>query len=369
MKRFFWKSVVVGALLGAASQAPAEFIYWTDKNSNKPSGGGDIQRAFVDDSGPTPVVSGQTILVSKLNTPVGIRLDAADGTMYWADQAALLPIAGDIRRANLDGSNPKTLLTSNGPIGVELDLGGGKLYFTDGASKIARANLDGTGQRTLVSPPAPDKLALDLAGGKMYWTDNPGGFSGAAIGSIRRANLDGTGASILIPKVTSDTGIALDLPDGKIYWSETKVDVPNGGDIQRANLDGTGRETFIGGLPGPVGIAFDFDARKIYWTDIGTIANKYTDGQIRRANLDGSDQEILVKGLNQPVDLALAVPEPSILPLLSLGAVWLLSRRRSRSVCGRSCGRVGEKSCPTFASVRAISLRVTMGLMPEVRHG
>src|SRR5262249_15227305 len=82
--------------------------------------------------------------------------------MYWVDYEA-----GDIRRANLDGSGQQILIKGlNGPLGPALDLAGGKMYWANiNGGEIRRANLDGTGQETLVlGQNAPGHLALDLAG-------------------------------------------------------------------------------------------------------------------------------------------------------------------------------------------------------------
>jgi hypothetical protein len=83
--------------------------------------------------------------------------------MYWA--GGITTISGDIRRANLDGSGPQTLVSAG---------------------------------RVL-----PD-VALDLAAGQMYWTDE---YSGA----IRRANLDGSGPQTLVTGLNFPFGIALQL--------------------------------------------------------------------------------------------------------------------------------------------------------------
>ena len=209
--------------------------------------------------------------------------------VYWADRNP-----GKIRRANLDGTNVRDLVTGLGrPVGIALDLAGGKMYWTDrdnsnfrdpnARTKILRANIDGSNIETLVTGPAStllsEEIALDLAAGKMYWTDV------GDIDGILRANLDGTNIETLVTEVSSLRGIALDLTDGKMYWSD-----PGEGKIQRANLDGSNIETLVPGLGSPHHIALDFNRDRIYWT---------TDrvGKIQRANFDGSNLEDVVIGL------------------------------------------------------------------------
>jgi sugar lactone lactonase YvrE len=200
--------------------------------------------------------------------------------IYWCDYAG-----GDIRRANLDGTEQTTLAQRlNAPIGVALDLAGGQMYWADiNGGDIRRANLDGSDVTTLISGlKSPNGLALDLAGGQMYWAN----FNG---GDIWRANLDGSGVTTLVSGLNSPDILALDVADGKMYWTNFTL----GGDIRRANLDGSGSEILVSGLNSPDGLALDFVGGKMYWTDFGA-------GDIRRANLDGSGSEILVSGLKSP---------------------------------------------------------------------
>jgi hypothetical protein len=76
------------------------------------TGAGDIQRANLDGSG-------QEVLVRDLVQPIGVALDVARVQMYWADYGS-----GDIRRANLDGTGQEILITGLGnPSGIALDLG------------------------------------------------------------------------------------------------------------------------------------------------------------------------------------------------------------------------------------------------------
>ena len=64
-----------------------------------------------------------------------------------------------IQRANLDGSNIKTLVTNCGVVtlGIALDVAEGRMYWTDadrfapGTGNVQRANLDGSNIETLVS--------------------------------------------------------------------------------------------------------------------------------------------------------------------------------------------------------------------------
>src|SRR5262249_33725029 len=99
MKRFFYGLLASRLFYGNISPARSDSMDWAD-------GSGDIRRANLDGSD-------QQILVTRQNLPQGLALDLAGGQMYWTDN----PLGtGDIRRANLDGTDQQTLISGlNGP--------------------------------------------------------------------------------------------------------------------------------------------------------------------------------------------------------------------------------------------------------------
>jgi sugar lactone lactonase YvrE len=296
----FWKRCLCGlAALGlflvATGQARPDFIYWSD------AGRGEIRRANLDGTE-------MTTLVSRLSFPSGPALDFAGG-MIWADFTG-----GDLRRANLDGTGETTLIKLGAPFAPVLDLAGGQMYWTDwgnsnggfGLGSIQRANLDGTGQTTLVSGlTSPNHVAVDLAGGKMYWGNNIGAPE------IQRANLDGSGQEILVPNAGDPVSwITLDVAHGQMYWSNFGG---VNGTIRRANLDGSGQEVLVRNVNSPIGIALDVAGGKMYWAD-------FYGQDIQRANLDGTDQEILITGLFEPSGIALDLGTPGTAVFYALAA-------------------------------------------------
>ena len=242
-------------------------MYWTDWRLQK------IRRADLDGSNIKTIVTG-------LDTPDGIALDVDEGKIYWADLNA-----HKIQRADLDGSNIKTIIAGGiTPNGIALDVDRGKIYWADPVrDKIQRANLDGSNIETLVTRLEPDGIVLDVDRGKIYWVDR-------SLGTIQRANLDGSNVEALVTGLTNPRGIALDMAGGQMYWMDADT-----GSIYRANLDGSNIETLITGLDIPNAIALDLDRGKIYWTDEGIWMGRGR-GTIQRANLDGSDVETLVTG-------------------------------------------------------------------------
>ena len=213
-------------------------VYWT---VYWPDGEVKIQRANLDGS------DVETVLIPNCN-PWGISLDAASGKMYWTSCG--------IWRANLDGSNAEHLVVDevNMPIGIALDLTAGKMYWTDrgdtgtGEGNIKRANLDGSDVEIIVDLTHwPSGISVDTASGKMYWTST--GDRGRI---VQRANLDGSDIEELV-SAGGALGIALDIDEGKMYWTEFRS-----GKIQRTNLDGSHVEDLVtepGSFPNGIALA------------------------------------------------------------------------------------------------------------------
>ena len=116
-------------LYGYFGKAPGH-IYWAKDD-------GTITRANLDGTNPQTIVTGQS-------GPVGVAVDSAH--IYWANFGD-----GTIDKANLDGSNPQTIVTGqNGPEGVAVD--SAHIYWANGGDgTIIKANLDGTSPQTIVT--------------------------------------------------------------------------------------------------------------------------------------------------------------------------------------------------------------------------
>ncbi|MCY3665403.1 MAG: DUF5050 domain-containing protein [Gemmatimonadetes bacterium] len=252
-------------------------MYWTGTNA------GIIYRASLDGTNVETLITG-------LDDPLVLALDAAGGQMYWTSFEG-----GSIHRASLDGSNVETLITgldASAPEALALDVAGGQMYWMSWErGSIHRASLDGSNVETLVSGlDSPFELALDAAGGQMYWTSSEGG-------SIHRASLDGSNVETLITGFGSLRGLALDVAGGRMYWIET-TDYQGEDSIYRASLDGSNVETLITGLDDPFVLALDVTGSQMYWTS-------WEGGSIYRASLDGSNIEALITGLDSLSSIAL----------------------------------------------------------------
>ena len=186
---------------GIALDVDGGKMYWT--------GAYEIQRANLDGSNVKTLVTGVVSL--------GIALDVDRGQIYWtgADEdlrsrGGILSGTGKVQRANLDGSNIETLVTGlEAPFGITLDADGGQIYWTDaGTGKVQRTNLDGSIIETLVTGlEAPFGIALDVDEGKMYWTGADTDVSGTY--AVQRANLDGSNIETLVTGLKAPTSIAI----------------------------------------------------------------------------------------------------------------------------------------------------------------
>ncbi len=260
----------IALMLGLGVHAAnGQKIYWTDTAGNSDK----IQRANLDGS------NVETLVTTGLQTPTSIAVDRAAGKIYWVNLNS-----GTIQRADLDGSHVEDLVTGlAGPVGIALDVGMGKMYWT-GNSAIFRANFDGSGIEELVTlGDSLREIALDRVAGKMYWVrwTNPSNM-------IQRADLDGSNVEDLVTTgLIQLTGLTLDPAGGKMYWTDSTFHVADG-KIQRANLDGTNVENLTGATL-PHGIDLDIAAGKMYWAEA-----TFQTPRIRRANLDGSAMETIV---------------------------------------------------------------------------
>jgi hypothetical protein len=273
------------------------------------------------------------------NASAGATPSGLDGgidrvpTLFYLDL-----LGGRVLRVGADGANPRAIVTTGSaqPDGVAVDVANGTVYWTNmGASQgatqpndgfILRANLDGSNVKTIVPPGAthtPKQMKLDADHGKIYWSDREGM-------RVMRANTDGTNLETLVTiaqgsaasadQSNDAVGIALDVARGQVYWTQKGAGPSGGGggqgSIRRAGLqipagqDSTTRsdiEVLFSGLPEPIDLDVDLGKRQMYWTD-------RADGTVSRAPMDPppgadpahrTDRTILVHGVGQAIGIAL----------------------------------------------------------------
>ena len=205
-----------------------EKLYWTERTSNRT---GRIRRSNLDGT--------NAQLVKELTSmPLDIALDSVGQKLYVTNAW------GKVQRLNLDGSNfqPNLITNLDTPKSLALDASGGKIYWIEQigkrSGKIQRANLDGTEvQLVKALTSLPRGIALNNTSRKIYVTN--------AYGKVQRLNFAGFNYQPnLITDLDSPEGIVVDGVSGKLYWTEQ-------GGIHRANLNGKNIQSVITGLDAP----------------------------------------------------------------------------------------------------------------------
>src|SRR5258708_22819123 len=89
--------------------------------------------------------------------------------------------AGRIHSMNTDGSDRQTIVTNcHLPDGIIVDAEAGHIYWTNmgipslNDGSIERADIDGSNRKTIVAQRdthTPKQIILDKKGGKLYWCD------------------------------------------------------------------------------------------------------------------------------------------------------------------------------------------------------
>ena len=201
------------------------------------------------------------------------------GHIYWTNS-----LTGSMEEANLDGSDPHTIITVPG-VGVSgVAVNKTNLYWgTDGS--IGVANLDGGDPRTIITG-LNSSYALAVGRTHLYWTE----FGGLDHGpGIWEANLNGSN-----PRPIIDSGLgcpdAVAVSSTHLYWADGCQDV-----ITVANLDGSDPHTLIAGQWGSYGVAVS--NTHVYWVN-----GPYS---IAEAGLDGTDPHTLITDQNGPFAIAI----------------------------------------------------------------
>lgn len=164
---------VVGAPSGLSLDLVNQKFYWGQNNSLAT-----IQSANLDGS------SQQTVSSSfgAMDSVGEIQYDPADGSIFYVvlglsgnriERFSPTSILGPITIANLSSSLPYA--------GLALDSTHGKVYWSEpSANTVTRANLDGSSPETVISSDlglSPEGLAIDPSSGPtLYFTDAQGGF-------------------------------------------------------------------------------------------------------------------------------------------------------------------------------------------------
>ncbi len=145
--------------VGIALDIDGGKVYWTQKGSG---GNGRIFRANIEIPKGQDAAHRKDIetLFDALPEPIDMDLDLAHRVMYWTDRGDP-PQGNNVSRAPMDppqGFDPKTrkdqkILVGGlkEGIGISLDLKGGRMFYTDLSGAVYRANLDGSDAKTILT--------------------------------------------------------------------------------------------------------------------------------------------------------------------------------------------------------------------------
>ncbi|CAN9499060.1 unnamed protein product [Ophioblennius macclurei] len=235
------------------------------------------------------------VVVGDLEDAAAVDFLYSEGLIFWTDvseeaikQTHWNQSSNSLKEALGTG---QTVVVSglDSPDGLACDWLGKKLYWTDSeTNRIEVANLDGTSRKVLFwnGLDQPRAIALNPAKCYMYWTDwgeEP---------RIERAGMDGSNREVIVnADIYWPNGLTIDLLEQRLYWADAKLSF-----IHRANMDGSARETVVEGtLTHPFALTLSQDT--LYWTDWQTRS-------IHACNKNSGDKtrEIL-NGIYSPMDI------------------------------------------------------------------
>jgi DNA-binding beta-propeller fold protein YncE len=177
----------------------ARRVFWTDMSSSP----GQWQLRSASFTGGSP-----TVLATYNGGYYGLAVDSLNRQVYWPDGAT-------IRRCDYNGSGAITIATGGGPQAIEVDPVAGKVFWADwrGTPQIGMANLDGTNPQTLISlPPGghPSGITVDPTTATLYWSD----FASGEVSSI---SYSGGPVSTILTGLFHPAGLDLELTSNRLY--------------------------------------------------------------------------------------------------------------------------------------------------------
>jgi DNA-binding beta-propeller fold protein YncE len=223
---------------------------------------------------------------------LGIAYDKTHGKIYFSDFYDDATPNGKIWKMNLDGTGAEAIVDGiTDPYGIALDVDGGKVYWTDDAGNISRANLDGTSQQVLynVDGGGMRAIALDLTHKKMYFYD-------VMNNNLYQANFDGTSAEVILNGYYG-YGLCVDEVNSKLYF-DAQTDDETVAALYMCNLDGSNPTEIDNTGSRIYGIGIDNENSLVYWSARDM-------GEIYKANLNGTGKMTLATDLYSPRGMCL----------------------------------------------------------------
>jgi len=210
-------------LMGIAIDTESGKMYFTDSTTSE------IYIANLDGTGTPSVLYSTTAGVGNLRH---LALDLINGKIYYSDNT----FGSGIFRYDIDGTSVSATPIVTGldqPYGIAVDAELGRVYYTDhvsfGDGFIGVCGLNGEDPRTLATSTSPLGLSLDTKLQKIYWADDDDN-------TVSRMNTDGTESEVVLSFSSTGFGgfrsVVLDAESGYLYFGN-ELSYPNAS-IERA---------------------------------------------------------------------------------------------------------------------------------------
>lgn len=221
--------------------------------------------------------SQRQLLVTATAMIVDMTLDLVNGKLYWAQRTS--GFHQIVRRSDLDGSNPETIVDPARVFALDVDATGGKVYWL-GTQGIKRSNLDGSGEETLDGSFAIGDLVIDEVNATLYHADED---------------------SLQICSITPFSCTEADAADAvavRVVGTTVYYRISGAGDIWRMDLDGQNQQQVTIGVPENRGFVFEPGANEFY----------FADANVFRTAADGSNPTPVLSEVSENVhDVAVDV--------------------------------------------------------------
>ncbi|XP_060531905.1 low-density lipoprotein receptor-related protein 4-like [Cylas formicarius] len=176
-------------------------IFWSDVSMDR------IKRAFING---TQI---ETVVSSGLESPGGIALDWIHDLLFWTDSGTKR-----VEVSNLDGTQRAIIAASelDKPRAIVVHPGKALVFWTDWGPnpKIERAEMDGSNRKSLITESVfwPNGLTIDFTSNQIYWAD-------AKHNVIETAELDGSKRKKVITKGLPHP-FAITIFEDAIFWTD-----------------------------------------------------------------------------------------------------------------------------------------------------
>ncbi|KAI8520240.1 hypothetical protein Bbelb_034970 [Branchiostoma belcheri] len=223
-------------------------VYWSDVVTHT------INRVFLNGTG-SEVFMDSTNGIASVE---GLAVDWQNRRLYFSNLGLhYTGVAwGRVEMVGLDRTGHRQLLEGRvgKPRSIVLDMQARHMYITDWGEepKILRADLDGRDPQTIVSSEMENPNGLAISEGKLYWVDSHVKSGENSTGTLEQADLDGTNRAVLMQDVPLHIPFGLAVQDSTVYWTAWGQD--GTGAVFQGNSRTGDHRVVVGGLGDPMAV-------------------------------------------------------------------------------------------------------------------